>query len=166
MFIWWRMMVMAETYATTVSRVADFYLSRESMTPKKLQKLIYYAYAWTLTLLNDDENHLETKLFPERIEAWVHGPVCPQMYYNFKEYGWNPIPQKTSVDIEQFSPDVLDVLEQVWDVYGGFNGNELESISHQEEPWLIARKGYNANQPSNEELDDKIIYHYYNQRVS
>ena len=33
----------------TVSNVAKWFLSKESMTPKKLQKIVYYAYAWFLT---------------------------------------------------------------------------------------------------------------------
>ena len=46
-----------------VDKVIDFFLSKESMSPKKLQKMLYYAYAWTLALLNEDEDHLENKLF-------------------------------------------------------------------------------------------------------
>ena len=63
-----------------VSKVANFYLSKQSMSPKKLQKILYYAYAWTLALLNDDEEHLNNRLFDSKFEAWVHGPVLPEVF--------------------------------------------------------------------------------------
>ncbi|EGE9348465.1 hypothetical protein IBL91_003145, partial [Listeria monocytogenes] len=59
----------------TADQVADWFLCRKAMTPKKLQKMLYYAYAWTLTLTNDNPDDLKNKLFPEKFEAWVHGPV-------------------------------------------------------------------------------------------
>ena len=66
-----------------VSKVANFYLSKQSMSPKKLQKILYYAYAWTLALLNDDEEHLNNRLFDSKFEAWVHGPVNREIYNRF-----------------------------------------------------------------------------------
>ena len=66
----------------TVFDVADWFLGKDSMSPKKLQKIVYYAYAWVLTLMNESENDLDIKLFDSRIEAWVHGPVIPELYHN------------------------------------------------------------------------------------
>ena len=71
----------------TVFEVANFFLSKESMSPKKLQKLVYYAYAWTLAILNEDELNIDYTLFDEPLQAWVHGPVCPDLYYDHKCYG-------------------------------------------------------------------------------
>ena len=47
------------------------------MSAMKLQKLIYYSQAWSLVW--DDE-----PLFPERIEAWINGPVVPELYERHK----------------------------------------------------------------------------------
>ena len=49
----------------TYDEVADWFLSKGEgkISPKKLQKLVYYAYAWTLTLLNDSAEKLTNKLF-------------------------------------------------------------------------------------------------------
>lgn len=33
-----------------LNTVAQYFLSKESMSLKKLQKLVYYAYGWTLAL--------------------------------------------------------------------------------------------------------------------
>lgn len=148
----------------TVFDVANFFLAKSAMSQKKLQKLVFYAYAWTLTLLNDDENSICNKLFQEEIQAWVHGPVCPSLYSRYKIYGWDNIPQ---IDFEgyKFSDEVIDVLEQVWEVYGNFTGNQLEDISHQEEPWKEARNGISAYESSKEVLKDAIIYRYYSSRL-
>ena len=37
--------------------IAKWFLSQSSMTPKKLQKMVYYAYAWFITLMNEDANN-------------------------------------------------------------------------------------------------------------
>ena len=50
----------------------------------KLQKLVYYAQAWHLALR-------DVPLFEEDFEAWVHGPVIPALYQEYKKFGWRPI---------------------------------------------------------------------------
>lgn len=140
--------------------IANWFLSKESMSPKKIQKLVYYAYSWYLTLMNDSEEELTNKLFTEGIKAWVHGPVIYSIYRKFKDYGYNEIKQRT-VDESIYTDDMLDVLNQVWDVYGGYSANELESITHQEEPWIKARGELSPLQNGYENLDDKVIFTYY-----
>ena len=53
----------------TFKDVAKWFLAKgnKDISPKKLQKLVYYAYAWTLTLLNNSSDDLENKLFEDRI---------------------------------------------------------------------------------------------------
>ena len=140
--------------------IANWFLSKESMSPKKIQKLVYYAYSWYLTLMNDSEEELTNKLFTEDIKAWVHGPVVYSIYREFKDYGYNEISQKT-VDESIYTDDMLDVLNQVWDVYGGYSANELESITHQEDPWIKARGELSPLQNGYENLDDRVIFTYY-----
>ena len=48
-------------------------MKRGRLSAWKLQKLCYYAQAWSLVW--DDEC-----LFTERIEAWANGPVVPFLY--------------------------------------------------------------------------------------
>ena len=49
----------------------------------------------------------------------------------------------------------------MWDVYGGYSANELESITHQEDPWIKARGELSPLQNGYENLDDKVIFTYY-----
>lgn len=146
--------------------VADFFLAKASMSPKKLQKIVYYAYAWTLALLNDDESDLQNKLFHNRIEAWVHGPVVPDLYQRYKNYGWSDIPQNSNYSQSTFNSDEVDILNQVWDVYGKYTANELEMISHRESPWINARNGLAAYSSSSNAINDKDIFRFFVEQSS
>src|SRR4051812_45475224 len=60
--------------AANVYDVAKYILEQKApMSAMKLQKLVYYAQAWSLVW--DD-----APLFPEPIEAWAGGPVVPGLW--------------------------------------------------------------------------------------
>ena len=115
-----------------VRDVARWFLSQDAMTHKKIQILCYYAQAWYCTLYDG------TPLFADEIQAWVHGPVIPSLYPVYADYKWEPVP-KENFDTSVFDAKVLDVLEAVYDTYGEFSGNQLESLTHSEAPWIQAR---------------------------
>ncbi|EAD0716504.1 DUF4065 domain-containing protein [Listeria monocytogenes] len=149
----------------TAKDLANWFLAHESMTPKKLQKMLYYAYAWTLTLTNEKEDDLSNKLFPEKFEAWVHGPVVPEIYQEYKGYGYTNIPKcESEIDID--NKDIKSILDQVMSVYGKFDGNDLESITHQEEPWKEAREGYGPLDSCSEIISDETMYKTYIKRIA
>lgn len=148
----------------SADKVADWFLSKKPVSPKKLQKLVYYAYAWTLTILNDDKDHLNIRLFNDNIEAWVHGPVVPSLYAKYSNYGFNDI-DVTITEVPKFQDDIEDVLNQVYEVYGDFNGNELESLTHQESPWQNARQDLSPLDASHNRISDTDIFTCYIQRV-
>lgn len=118
--------------AYSIFEIANWFLAKESMTPKKLQKLTYYAEAWSHALLNRsivDDTHFE---------AWAHGPVSSELYNEYRDYGWNDIPKidnSPSINDEK----VIDLLESVWETYGDMSANALEAQTHSEDPWRKAR---------------------------
>jgi uncharacterized phage-associated protein len=133
-----------------------------SMTHLKLQKLVYYSHAWNLALegvplVEDDQP-----------EAWIHGPVFPLLYREYRHFGYNEI----SNDIENLPGNMdaltqaeVDIIDVVWDIYGHYTGKYLENLTHMEEPWLNARAGqaqfdYGAN--IIEEVD---MINYYQARL-
>lgn len=137
------------------------------MTNKKLQKLLYYTYAWYLVFFNETADSLNNRLFDDCFEAWVHGPVIPSLYRIFKDYHSSVIPPdfyQGSVHSD-FDPETLDLFNQIKDIYGKYNGNELESISHQEEPWRKARTGCSFYDICNNVISDVDIFNYYIQRL-
>lgn len=147
------------------TEIAKFFLAKESMSPKKLQKLVYYAYAWYLAFNSEPEFDINERLFEEEVQAWVHGPVIPEIYHKYKENGYHNIRKISPDKVPGFENDTKDLLEQVWEIYGSYNGNELESITHQEEPWKKAREGYGALDRCDEVLDDNLIRDYYLERI-
>jgi uncharacterized phage-associated protein len=136
---------------TTVFQVADAFLTLESMTHKKLQKLCYYAYSWYLTLYGE-------RLFRNSFEAWIHGPVDPLLYQEYKEYGWREIPSKETC---QLDGDLYEFVKRVYDSYGHLDGDELEHLTHTEAPWLEARGGIPEFVPCNNPIKDETIRQYY-----
>ena len=143
--------------------IAKWFLNKSAMTPKKLQKMVYYAYAWFITLMNEDSNSVENRLFNSSPEAWVRGPVFPDLYQEYKMYGYSEIP--ITSDRPYYNNDIEDILNQVWNVYGKYNANELESLTHQESPWINARQGCSAFSVCNNTISDKDIFECYSARL-
>ncbi len=124
------------------------------ITNKKLQKLLYYAQAWNL-VFNDK------KLYTEDIEAWIHGPVIPVVYHKYKAFGRMPIQEDVSLDETVFTHNELDVLEQVWKVYGKFDGDYLEMLSHSEDPWIMARGKAEVTESCTTVIDPLVMRDFY-----
>lgn len=139
--------------------VANYFLSKESMSPKKLQKILYFAYAWFLYINSDDIDNLNT-LFEEKPQAWVHGPVFRSIYDRYKDYKWNNIPKYTK-EIKSIDEDTRKLLDRIWGKYGGFEADELEAVTHREDPWIKARAGVGILEISNKEISDRDIFAYY-----
>ena len=123
----------------SILEVAKWFLSKQSMEHKKLQKLCYYAQAWHCALEDNP-------LFYEVFEAWVHGPVCPVLYHQYKRYGWKEIP-KITFDENIFPDATLQILNAVWDTYGGLTSMQLETLTHSEPVWQNARGNLYPNFP-------------------
>jgi uncharacterized phage-associated protein len=144
-----------------LNAVADYILavasdSGEPVSNLKLQKLVYYAQAWSLALRSEP-------MFPEKVKAWVHGPVVPQLYHRFTEYGHLPIPEDperpTSLTDEE-----RDLLDDVLEVYLGFSSWDLERLTHSEEPWIEARTGTPPDEPSDAEIAPATMAAFYRAR--
>lgn len=114
-----------------VRTIANWFLSKEAMTHKKLQKLCYYAQAWYCALYDG------TPLFEDEIQAWVHGPVVASLYPVYKNYRWMDIPKQE--ETPSLCEKVVAVLDAVWESYGHLTGDQLETLTHTEDPWLNAR---------------------------
>ncbi|MFT9082946.1 MAG: type II toxin-antitoxin system antitoxin SocA domain-containing protein [Leuconostoc pseudomesenteroides] len=131
----------------------------QPVTPKKLQKMLYYSYAWGLVFLNESSNELDNKLFDTQFEAWVHGPVVPSIYRQFKSYGYGPIDK--NIEYPHFDEETTKILNDVWEAYGHLNGDQLEYVTHQELPWRKKREGKQPGSPSDEKLSDADMFEYY-----
>ena len=139
--------------------IAKWFLSHDSMTHKKVQKLCYYAQAWYCALYDG------SPLFEDEIQAWVHGPVVVSLYPVFADYRWNEIPQ-SGFDASGMSDEAIEVLEAVYNTYGGFTGDQLESLTHSEDPWIIARGALKPWEPCNTPISHEAMREYYGRQYA
>ena len=102
-----------------------------SLSPMKLQKLIYFTY-------RDYLQSTGKQLFSEPISAWKYGPVVESVYNHFKPFGANGINKfyknsagEVSILLESFAP-FGDAIRQVWDRYRCYTGIDLSKITHKE----------------------------------
>lgn len=138
----------------TIYDVSDWFLSKASMIPKKLQKLCYYYKAWGLALYGEDF------LPSSKFEAWVHGPVNAKLYRKYKRYYWNEIPQGRD-NSKKFTERELEILKSVWLSYGDMTRNALEAQTHAEAPYRIARSGAEEYMNSRKVIRNRDMKKYY-----
>jgi len=120
---------------TTASNIAKYIISEfqeigDLITNMKVQKLLYYVQGWHLGLYQEPA-------FDADLEAWVHGPVQPEVYQEYKEYRWHPITCK--IEKPNLNQALINHIEQVLQSYGGETAYMLELMSHGELPWMEAR---------------------------
>lgn len=124
----------------------------EALTSMKLQKLVFYAHGWSLALA-------EEPLIFNRIEAWDYGPVIPDLYQAFKEYGNEPItaparegifregkmvlvtPSLGALPEDSSRVNAQKIIERVWEQYGRYTAARLSNATHaQGTPWAQVYK--------------------------
>ena len=138
--------------------IAYIFEKLEEVTPLMLQKLLYFIQGIYSALYG-------SPIFEEDCRAWIHGPVYPEVYKLFRDFKYNPIDDarfallKGREDI--LAEDEKHVIDLVVNTFGIYSGKVLEKITHNEDPWKNARKGYGDNIPSSELLPKKRIMEYY-----
>lgn len=142
----------------------------DPITNKKLQKLLYYIEAWNLVYLKS--------IFNEDIEAWVYGPVVPEVYREYKKHGYSHItrkyPKNSSPSHElkllekklNFSDAQKELIEAVLEKYGAMSSFQLERLTHSEKPWLEARGDCGPIDRCFTAINRKTMKEYYSSLVN
>ena len=91
-------------------------------TPLQIQKLTYIAHGYMLGVHG-------VPLVCDRVEAWEHGPVFPNIFHEFKQWKFNPI-GVVRYSPKPFAEDQKSVLGKVYATYGRFCGYFLSDITH------------------------------------
>jgi uncharacterized phage-associated protein len=94
----------------------------------KLQKLVYYAQGSSLALY-------DKPLFSEHIEAWLHGPVIPDLYSEYEQYNSKAIPRPQDVNFDDYGDEVQALLNDVYSVFGQYSAWKLANMVFEEQPW-------------------------------
>lgn len=138
-----------------IFNVAFYILNKMGkMTTMKLQKLVYYCQAWSLAW---DEK----PLFDERIEAWANGPVSPEL---FDKHRGKFVVDKE--DFSEYSDDVFtaeqkETMDKVIEYYGDKEPLWLSNLTHQENPWKLARANLHNGERCSREITKESMQEYY-----
>ncbi|WP_341266777.1 Panacea domain-containing protein [Candidatus Phytoplasma fraxini] len=112
----------------------------------KLQKLVYYAYAYYLV-----ENKNEKKLIDTpniQIEAWPYGPVFPTLYFKFRNYGaksLTTIKEADSTKLDKSKNNDKKTIDYILNLYKDVDARDLSYKTHLETP-------------SNDAFIDNLVY--------
>ena len=119
-------------------QIANWFIGRARqeervLTIMSILKLTYIAHGI----------HLEERgapLISNEIQAWRHGPVIVDVYQASRKQGMKIsefLPGK--LEIEDIS--VVQLLEKVWNEYGGLSSSQLSKLTHVSGgPWHLAVK--------------------------
>lgn len=151
--------------------IAKSNLAGDGITNKKLQKLLYYVKAWGLVYFEDG-------VLCDDFEAWAHGPVCPVVYQAYKQYGFGLIDTDMSEDqalalVTNFRnkqlinglSDIMDLIDSVFEKYGQLTSLQLELLTHQEDPWLEARRGLSPTKNGNHVISEESMRKFYGKEI-
>jgi uncharacterized phage-associated protein len=137
----------------SVFDVATYILEvRGEMSAMKLQKLVYYSQAWHIAWTDE-------ALFNERIEAWADGPVSPDLWQLHR--GAFRVASLGRGRSDRLTDDQRDSIDKVVAFYGDKSPQWLSDLTHEEDPWRLARKGLPDRAPSNAEITHKAMSDYY-----
>lgn len=124
--------------------VANFFIyllsdkedEENDLTNMKLNKLTYYAQGQFLKTNGKP-------LFSEGIEAWIHGPVVPSVYCEFKENKNNPIKDFSGdFDISKYTDEEKEVMLDVALDKGRYSASTLRDMTHKiGGPWAQCYNG-------------------------
>lgn len=153
--------------------VANFFLDKAeaegtSLSPMKLQKLVFFGHGWSLGLQDEP-------LINETVEAWKFGPVIRSLFDEFREFGSLPITRHarkykiTGGEVKPVIPrlpeDAVDdraLLDRVWDVYHKYTAIQLSNLTHAPgTPWAETVKEYNGDPPLGLDIPDDLIKQYF-----
>ena len=139
----------------SVFDVAAYFLKKIGpMTTMRLQKLCYYAQAWSLVWE-------EEPIFREEIEAWVNGPVCPALYSAHKGMFVITAKELPRGDSHVFTKDQIETLNVIIRDYGDKPARWLIDLTHKEAPWGDARHGCGPDERCNHVISHAAMAEFY-----
>lgn len=131
----------------------------EFLSHLRLQKLLYYVQGWSLALRGKP-------MFNARIEAWAHGPVVKELYAVFAQYGFDPIPPAQFETASRLTEPEAKFICQVWESYKDYSATSLRSMTHQEPPWIEARRGCGPADRCDREITHESMRRYFSEQAA
>ena len=132
--------------------IAKWIINKIHQEPLKLQKLLYLAQGYSYAFY-------DRPLFKDDLEGWVHGPVVRNVYDIFKNYQYNSI--DTNFEVEELDDEAKDIINYVIKNFGKYDAKYLEKISHEQEPWILSRRGLDPDERSDKTISKESIANYF-----
>lgn len=137
------------------------------MSHLKLQKLLFYCEAYHLA-------YFQYEIMDEQFEAWVHGPVCREVYDSLKDtsilhtdLSFDKNDKDPNLEIEHnLNSTQRELLNDVLTELSSWTGIELETATHSERPWIEARKGIPPSKACNNIISKKLMEEFYSQELN
>lgn len=140
-----------------VHDVAAYIISKlRPLDAMKLQKLLYYSQAWSLVWDGKP-------MFASKIEAWANGPVVREVFKTYQ--GQYKITVAKVGDKSALKPLEKETVDVVIEYYGKEDGFFLSELTHQERPWIDARKGLAPGEAGEREITKAAMNEYYSSLV-
>lgn len=141
----------------SINELADYIVSKHDITPKTLQKILYFIQGFTMAFNKN-------LLFNDTPQAWVHGPVYPEVYNKYSDFKFNIIDtmnienENEILNVSDNEKTLIDCILRFFTVY---SGDVLEKITHIESPWLEAREGLSKNEFSKNPITLESMNDYF-----
>lgn len=133
--------------------IMDYYKTNinenDSISPLKLQKSLYFCFAFWGGFIRKNskfsEEHKEISLdysevlFGNHIEAWVYGPVVPDVYNEHKN---GTLDEHRKADLFKGEKYIKEYIDNILDDVLNTNDFRLVEISHEDNCW---KKNFKPN---------------------
>jgi Uncharacterized phage-associated protein len=144
----------------TIFDVAEHILLKQgATTAMKLQKLCYYAQAWSLAWDGKP-------LFDEDFQAWANGPVCPELFAAHRGKFTLTPGYFTPREMQELDNEQAETLDVVLAGYGHYEPYELSELTHSERPWRESRRGTPDGMPCDNVIEKDLMLDYYGGLIS
>ncbi len=159
---------------TTAKSLAIYIIDRykeqsngKDISPIKLQKALYFCFAYwggfvrkgkgTNSAMSEiDVSSLEENLFDEDIEAWIYGPVIPDVYRHHKANTLNQFRDENIFKNNDFTKSYIDgILDDILKA----SDFSLVEESHKDDCWK-KHSDFNKSMHSNKIPKEDIINEY------
>lgn len=108
------------------------YVTNAPITNLQLQKVCYFTLGY---IIDQGDMELAKELFEgSHLEAWLYGPVVPELYEKYKEYRNKPIADKGE------SNSMFKEYDDMIDKLICFNPFDLVYMSHTHTHWKKNKK--------------------------
>ncbi|RZF60701.1 DUF4065 domain-containing protein [Sphingomonas populi] len=132
-----------------------------SITPMKLQKLLYYCHADFLIQTG-------IPLIQQDFEAWEYGPVIPCIFQEFKQHGsnfietrayrFNPISCERELATVNDLGNIEDIVRKTFDAYVRYTASTLSNMTHSETgPWAETLRRFSSGSLKGRCIENDVI---------